>query len=78
MYYNYNPFIYSRNMYKKPQNINRQNKHNVSEKCFNIGETAPDFTLTGIVNGEPKDVSLSQFKGKWVLLFFYGSDFTFV
>ncbi|QZY54853.1 redoxin domain-containing protein [Crassaminicella profunda] len=45
---------------------------------FDLGEPAPDFTLEGIVNKQPKKVSLSDYKGKWVLLFFYGSDFTFV
>jgi len=45
---------------------------------FNLGDSAPDFTLEGIVNGQPRKVSLSDYRGKWVLLFFYGSDFTFV
>ncbi|MBS4534847.1 redoxin domain-containing protein [Clostridium sp. D2Q-14] len=53
----------------------------ISEKyCdyFDIGDKAPDFTLEGIVNCEPKKVSLSDYLGSWVVLFFYGSDFTFV
>ena len=45
---------------------------------FDLGDKAPDFTLQGIVNNEQKEVSLSDYLGKWVLLFFYGSDFTFV
>lgn len=45
---------------------------------FNLEDKAPDFTLEGIVNGQPMEVSLSDYQGKWVLLFFYGSDFTFV
>lgn len=45
---------------------------------FEIGEKAPDFTLNAVVKGEQREVSLSGYKGKWVVLFFYGSDFTFV
>jgi hypothetical protein len=45
---------------------------------FEIGEKAPDFTLNAVVKGEQKKVSLSGYKDKWVVLFFYASDFTFV
>jgi peroxiredoxin (alkyl hydroperoxide reductase subunit C) len=43
-----------------------------------INEKAPDFTEDAYVNGEIKKVSLSDYKGKWVVLFFYPADFTFV
>lgn len=39
---------------------------------------APDFKATAVVNGQFKDVSLADFKGKNVVLFFYPLDFTFV
>jgi peroxiredoxin len=39
---------------------------------------APLFTAESIVDGKIEKVSLSDFLGKWVLLFFYPSDFTFV
>ncbi len=39
---------------------------------------APDFTATAVVNGEFKKVSLSDYRGKYVVLFFYPLDFTFV
>lgn len=42
------------------------------------GDTAPGFTLEGIINGQPREVSLPDYRGKWVVLFFYSSDFTFV
>ncbi len=45
---------------------------------FEIGEKDPDFTLNAVVKGEQKEVALSDYKGKWVVLFFYASDFTFV
>jgi NADH-dependent peroxiredoxin subunit C len=43
-----------------------------------INLPAPAFTLDAYHNGEFKKVSLSDFKGKWVVLFFYPADFTFV
>ena len=39
---------------------------------------APDFSGQAVVNGEFKDISLSQYKGKYVILLFYPADFTFV
>jgi len=38
-----------------------------------VGTTAPDFTLN---SQESKPVSLHDFKGKWVVLYFYPKDFT--
>jgi thioredoxin-dependent peroxiredoxin len=38
-----------------------------------IGAVAPDFTLN---SQENKPVSLHDFKGKWVVLYFYPKDFT--
>jgi peroxiredoxin (alkyl hydroperoxide reductase subunit C) len=43
-----------------------------------MGQKAPDFTETAYINGDFKDISLSDFKGKWTVLFFYPLDFTFV
>jgi len=43
-----------------------------------IRRQAPDFTATAVVDNEFKKVSLSDYKGKWVYLFFYPLDFTFV
>lgn len=43
-----------------------------------IGQPAPDFKATAVVDGEFKDIQLSDFKGKKVVLFFYPLDFTFV
>jgi len=44
------------------------------------GEKAPDFTTGAYVDGEFKDIKLSDLHGdnKWTLLFFYPGDFTFV
>lgn len=43
-----------------------------------IGQPAPEFTMDGYFKGQKKKYSLSEMKGKWVLLFFYPLDFTFV
>jgi len=43
-----------------------------------INHPAPDFTLDAYHDGELKKVALKDFKGKWVVLFFYPADFTFV
>ncbi|XP_026470100.1 peroxiredoxin 1-like [Ctenocephalides felis] len=43
-----------------------------------IQKPAPEFAGTAVVNGEFKDIKLSQYKGKYLVLFFYPLDFTFV
>lgn len=45
-----------------------------------IGSQAPAFTAEAVVNGDITEVSLAGVtgKGKWVVLFFYPLDFTFV
>jgi peroxiredoxin 2/4 len=43
-----------------------------------IGKPAPDFTTQAVVDGNIKEVSLRDYRGKWVVLFFYPLDFTFV
>ncbi len=45
-----------------------------------VGKNAPDFSAAAVINGEEivEDFTLSQYKGKYVVLFFYPKDFTFV
>ena len=43
-----------------------------------VTQPAPDFKADALVNGEFKQISLSDYKGKKVVLFFYPLDFTFV
>lgn len=43
-----------------------------------INQPAPAFSATAYQNEEFKRVCLSDFKEKWVILFFYPADFTFV
>jgi peroxiredoxin Q/BCP len=41
-----------------------------------VGRPAPDFTLPGIAGDERRDYSLSEFRGRTVVLAFYPGDFT--
>jgi alkyl hydroperoxide reductase subunit AhpC len=43
-----------------------------------IQKAAPQFTCQAVVDGQFEEVKLSQYKGKYVVLFFYPLDFTFV
>lgn len=48
-------------------------------ECLRVGQPAPDFSATAVVDQEFQIVTLSQYKGsKYVVLFFYPLDFTFV
>ena len=43
-----------------------------------VGSPAPDFAGEAVVGTEFTNVKLGDYKGKWVVLFFYPLDFTFV
>ncbi|MCH9632046.1 MAG: Alkyl hydroperoxide reductase C [Chlamydiae bacterium] len=44
-----------------------------------VGKKAPDFSAKAVVNGsEVDEFTLSDLSGKYILLFFYPLDFTFV
>lgn len=44
-----------------------------------VGQPAPEFSLQALVGEEFQNISLADYKGKkWVVLFFYPLDFTFV
>jgi peroxiredoxin 2/4 len=43
-----------------------------------VGDYAPEFRLEGYVDGKFKDFALKQYKNKWLVLFFYPLDFTFI
>jgi peroxiredoxin 2/4 len=49
-----------------------------SKPQLKVGEPAPDFTAEGLFGSETKTVSLKDYRGKWLVLFFYPLDFTFV
>tara|TARA_Y100001968_G_scaffold220941_1_gene203869 strand:+ start:689 stop:1285 length:597 start_codon:yes stop_codon:yes gene_type:complete len=49
-----------------------------TNESLRVGMQAPDFSATAVVDQEFKDITLSQYRGKYVVLFFYPLDFTFV
>jgi len=54
-------------------------KEEVKMTLARVGKEAPDFEATAFIAGEGfKNVRLSSYRGKWVVLCFYPGDFTFV
>ena len=49
------------------------NSVNATNEMPAVGTAAPTFTL---VNQEGKQINLNDYKGKWVVLYFYPKDFT--
>ncbi|XP_063989900.1 peroxiredoxin-2 [Diachasmimorpha longicaudata] len=43
-----------------------------------IGKPAPHWEATAVINGEFKEIKLTDYKGKYLVFFFYPLDFTFV
>ena len=43
-----------------------------------VGKPAPIFETRAYAQGEIKTVKLSDYQGRWVMLYFYPGDFTFV
>jgi len=50
----------------------------VASACAKIGFPAPHFEGEAVVGKEFKNLKLSDYKGKYLVLFFYPLDFTFV
>ena len=49
------------------------------EGCIRVGQEAPDFAATAVVDQEFQTIKLSEYRSKkYVVLFFYPLDFTFV
>ena len=53
-----------------------------TQRVAKVGERAPDFALDALVRTgkgfEFKKLALEEYHGKWVVLFFYPMDFSFV
>jgi len=43
-----------------------------------VGAPAPEFRAEAYDNGIIREIGLRDYKGKWVVLFFYPADFTCV
>ncbi len=50
----------------------------MQKECLQVGDKAPEFTAEAVVRRQFKTISLSDYRGKYVVLFFYPLDFTFV
>ena len=58
---------------------NKQTKEKeVIKMSVQVGKKAPDFQAPAFHEGQIKQIKLSDYLGKWVLLCFYPGDFTFV
>jgi peroxiredoxin (alkyl hydroperoxide reductase subunit C) len=52
----------------------QQEQHN----GFQLLEKAPDFCAAAYQQNQETQVCLNAYVGKWLVLFFYSSDFSFV
>ena len=43
-----------------------------------VGKPSPDFEASAYEKGEIRKVKLTDYRGQWVMLYFYPGDFTFV
>jgi hypothetical protein len=50
----------------------------MNKTMIKVGKPAPDFSAAAFYQGKFVETSLSEYKGKWLLLCFYPGDFTFV
>jgi len=63
---------------EQPEPTQTQVKKEVPMVQARVGKPAPDFELTAFVGEGFKNVRLSDYKGKWIVVCFYPGDFTFV
>ncbi len=67
---------------KKPVQEQTENKEvfvkEEKQSMVKVGKPAPDFTAPAFYEGKFSNISLSEYKGQWVVLCFYPGDFTFV
>ncbi|MDB4984449.1 MAG: redoxin protein [Patescibacteria group bacterium] len=47
-------------------------------KSLKIGDVIPDLTLKAYYNDKEIELKSADYRGKWLILFFYPADFTFV
>lgn len=43
-----------------------------------VGKEAPQFTAEAFDRGEVRKIGLAEYRGRWVMLFFYPADFSTV
>jgi len=52
--------------------------HRIRPRSAKVGEPAPAFKVEAIEGVGVKTVSLDDYHGKWLVLFFYPADFSFI
>jgi len=62
----------------RPSLSGRWLQSSASLLAANVQKPAPDFKGTAVVDQQFKEVKLSDYSGKYLVLFFYPLDFTFV
>ena len=55
-----------------------QKEKEIQKMVARVGKEALDFELSSYFDGGFKNVKLSDYKGKWIVVCFYPGDFTFV
>jgi len=61
-----------------PEGKSQKADKEVGMALARVGGEAPDFEAAAYVDGGFKNIRLSDYRGKWVVLCFYPGDFTFV
>ena len=61
-----------------PTSPETQASKEVPKMTARVGRPAPDFEAAAFIDGGFKNIKLSDYRGKWVVLCFYPGDFTFV
>ena len=46
--------------------------------ALRVGKPAPEFETSAYEKGELRQIKLADYRGQWVMLYFYPGDFTFV
>lgn len=49
-----------------------------SQTPLHIGDTLPNLTLKAYYKDEDTTITTNEYRGKWMIFFFYPADFTFV
>jgi hypothetical protein len=63
---------------KSSQNVESTGIKEAPKMIARVGKSAPDFEASAFIDGGFKNIKLSDYKGKWVVICFYPGDFTFV
>jgi len=61
-----------------PQETAKSSGHTLQWTKAMISKPAPNFEGTAVINGSFQPLKLSDYKGKYIVFFFYPLDFTFV